>query len=73
MIIAINRRTGKLYSYNSKSTYTTDDFLFNDEADFVECISEDDTDHADDFLLFEVTKVFKPEVTYKEITDGEIY
>lgn len=73
MYVAINRATGKLYSYSPTGTTTTEDFLFSSKEDFMECILEDDTDHADDFLLFEVNRIFKPDVEYKEITDGEIY
>ena len=75
MFIAVNRSTGKLYSYSPLRTYTIDDFIFADMEDFQQCILEDEASHADDFLLFEVDKIFKPDVEFKEIDyeSGEIY
>jgi len=73
MYIAINRATGKLYSYSPTGTITTEEFLFASIEDFIDCLIEDDREHVDDFLLFEVGKIYKPDVEYKEILDGEIY
>jgi hypothetical protein len=71
--MAINRATGKLYSYSPTGTTTTEEFLFASIEDFIDCLIEDDREHVDDFLLFEVGKIYKPDVEYKEILDGEIY
>lgn len=75
MFIAINRSTGKLYSYSPLHTYTIDDFIFADIEDFQQCILEDEASHADDFLLFEVGKIFKPNVEFEEVDyeSGDIY
>ena len=75
MFIAVNRSTGKLYSYNPLHTYTIDDFIFADIEDFQQCILEDEASHVDDFLLFKVDKIFKPNVEFEEIDyeSGEIY
>lgn len=75
MFIAINRSTGKLYSYSPMHTFTIDDFIFPSIEDFNDCILEDEASHADDFLLFEVDKIFKPDVEFKEIDyeSGDIY
>ena len=75
MIIAVNRSTGKLYSYSPLHTYTIKDFIFADIEDFQQCMLEDEDYHADDFLLFEVDKIFKPNVEYKEVDyeSGDIY
>ena len=75
MFIAINRSTGKLYSYNPLHTCTIADFIFADIEDFQQCILEDEASHADDFLLFEVDKIFKPDVEFKEVDyeSGDIY
>ena len=75
MFIAVNRSTGKLYSYNPLHTYTIDDFIFADIEDFQQCILEDEASHADDFLLFKVDKIFKPNVEFEEVDyeSGEIY
>lgn len=72
-VIAINRSTGKLYSYSPLHTFSTSDFLFDSITDFQECIVEDETEHEDDFLLIEVNKLYKPNVDFEEIKDGEIY
>ena len=75
MFIAINRSTGKLYSYSPLHTYSIDDFIFADIEDFQQCMLEDDNDHADDYLLFKVDKIFKPNVEFEEVDyeSGEIY
>ena len=73
MYIAINRATGRLYSYSPMGTITTEEFLFTSIEDFMECLLEDGKEHADDFLVFEVGKIYRPDVEYKEIIDGEIY
>ena len=75
MVIAINRSTGKLYLYSPLHTYTIDDFIFADMEDFQQRMLEDDNDHADDYLLFEVDKIFKPNVEFEEVDyeSGDIY
>ena len=72
-VIAINRSTGNLYLYSPLHTYSTQDFLFDSIEDFQSCILEDENAHEDDYLLFNVDKIYKPDVNFVEITDGEIY
>ena len=72
MIIAVSRKTGELYSYRPTSTITIEDFIFGSIEDFIECVTEEG-DSADDYILFEVDKLYRPRVVYEEITDGEIY
>lgn len=72
MIIAVRRSNGKLYSYIPNGYKpTVDQFAFDDVSDFEEIVSAEEDEHLDDFLLFEVTKVFKPNVTYQQVTDYE--
>ena len=72
MIIAVSRKTGELYSYSPTSTTTIEDFIFGSIEDFIECVTEEG-ESADDYLLFEVNKIFRPRVDYEEITNGEVY
>ena len=75
MIVALNRRTGNIYSYSPLHTYSIDDFIFADIEDFKQCMLEDENEHTDDYLLFEVNKIFKPDVDFKEVDyeTGDIY
>jgi len=75
MIIAVNRSTGKLYCYSPDSTTYVSDFIFEDTKAFHDVIVDDGTEHEDDFILFEISEVFKPDVIYREIDydDGCIY
>lgn len=72
MIIAVRRSNGKLYSYTpNEYKPTVDLFAFDNIQDFEETVYAEEDEHPDDFLLFEVTKVFKPNVTYQQVTDYE--
>lgn len=72
MIVAVRRSDGKLYGYTPNGYKpAVYQFAFDNIQDFEELVYAEEDEHPDDFLLFEVTKVFKPNVTYQQVTDYE--
>lgn len=73
MIIAVKRDTGELYSYKPNRSTNISQFVFASVDEFYGCACEDSG--LDNYLLFEVNKIYKPNVEFEEINyeDGEIY